>query len=160
MASSLTRLRRADLRIQARHWCLETAGQRVHGTTRRLPLLVFQEEEQAKLLPWDGEPYDVPDWREVTVHPDHHIAYRYALYSAPSGSCPSGTKLEVRGDTKLVRLYKRGVLVKVHPRQPAYGGTLYRSGRLPGGTDGLHPAFPQPLPAPECRTGRSGRGFR
>lgn len=81
----------ADLRLQARHWRLETAGQRVHGTTRRLPLVVFQEEEQAKLLPWNGVPYDVPDWKKVTVHPDHHIAYRYAIYSAPSTTCPPGT---------------------------------------------------------------------
>lgn len=107
-----------DMRRQARQWCLGTAGQRVHGTTRRLPLVVFQEEEQAKLLPWDGQPYDVPDWNSVTVHPDHHIAYRYAIYSAPDSTCPPGTKLEVRGDRKLVRLYRRGALVKVHPRQP------------------------------------------
>ncbi len=111
----------ADLRQQARRWCLETAGQRVHGTTRRLPLVVFQEEEQSRLLPWDGEPYDVADWKRVTVHPDHHIAYRYALYSAPSSTCPPGTKLEVRGDSKLVRLYRRGILAKVHPRQPRGG---------------------------------------
>lgn len=107
----------ADLRIQARQWCLETAGQRVHGTTHKLPLVVFKEEEQARLLPWDNEPYDVPDWRTVTVHPDHHISYKYALYSTPSITCPPGTRLEVRGDSKLVRLYQRGLLVKTHPRQ-------------------------------------------
>lgn len=111
----------ADLRAQARRWCLEVAGPRVHGTTRKLPLVVFNEEEKATLLPWDGEPYDVPDWHDVTVHPDHHIAYRYALYSAPYHTCPPGTKLEVRGDGKLVRLYKRSMLVKVHPRQPRGG---------------------------------------
>lgn len=110
-----------DTRQQARQWCLKTAGQRVHGTTQRLPLVVFQEEEQAWLLPWNGEAYDVPDWHNVTVHPDHHIAYRYALYSAPNITCPPGTKLEVRSDSKLVRLYKRGVLVKVHSRQPRGG---------------------------------------
>jgi transposase len=111
----------ADMRAQARHWCLETAGQRVHGTTRQLPLVVFQEEEQAKLLPWDGEPYEVPDWHDAKVHQDHHIYYRYALYSAPYSTCPPGTKLEVRGDSKLVKLYRRGELVKVHPRQPRGG---------------------------------------
>lgn len=111
----------ADMRAQARHWCLEVAGQRVHGTTQHLPLVVFQEEEQSKLLPWDGEPYDVPSWHTATVHPDHHIYYRYAIYSAPYSSCPPGTKLEVRGDSKLVRLYRSGELVKVHPRQPRGG---------------------------------------
>jgi hypothetical protein len=110
-----------DIRAQARHWCLEVAGQRVHGTTRRLPLVVFQEEEQSKLLPYDGEPYDVPSWHTAIVHPDHHIYYRYAIYSAPDSTCPPGTKLEVRGDSKLVRLYRRGELVKVHLRQPRGG---------------------------------------
>ena len=106
-----------DLRLQARQWCLETAGQRVHGTTYKLPLVVFLEEEQAKLLPWDGEPYDVPDWRIVTVHPDHHVSYKYALYSAPSTTCQPGTKLEVRGDSKIVKFFHRGLLIKTHPRQ-------------------------------------------
>jgi len=111
----------SDLRQQARRWCLEVAGQRVHGTTRRLPLMVFQEEEKSQLLPYDGEPYDVPDWHSATVHPDHHISYRYAIYSAPYSTCPPGTKLEVRGDSKLVQLYHHGQLVKVHPRQPRGG---------------------------------------
>ncbi|MFH1925386.1 MAG: IS21 family transposase, partial [Chloroflexota bacterium] len=78
--------------------------------------MVFQEEEKAKLLPYDGEPYEVPDWHTATVHQDHHIYYRYAIYSAPDSTCPPGTELEVRGDSKLVRLYRRGELVKVHPR--------------------------------------------
>ena len=110
-----------DMRRQARKWCLEVAGQRVHGTTRHLPLVVFQEEEKCYLLPYDGEPFDVPDWHSATVHPDHHIYYRYAIYSAPDSTCPPGTKLEVRGDSKLVRLYHKGVLVKVHPRKPRGG---------------------------------------
>jgi hypothetical protein len=43
------------------------------------------------------------------------------LYSAPDSTCPPGIRLEVRGDSKLVRLYNRGILAKVHPRQPRGG---------------------------------------
>lgn len=111
----------ADARQQAERWCRDVAGQRVHGTTRQLPFVVFTDQEQAHLLPYDGVPYDVPVWREVTVHPDHHVSFQYALYSAPSTTCPPGTKLEVRGDRAVVKLYRRGDLVKVHPRQPAGG---------------------------------------
>lgn len=111
----------ADARSQARTWCLEVAGQRVHGTTRRLPLVVFREEEQASLLPWNGEPYEVADWGSATVHPDHHISFRYAIYSAPHDICPPRSKVEVRGDSKLVSIYYQGKLVKVHPRQPRGG---------------------------------------
>lgn len=110
-----------DLRDQARKWCLEVAGQRVHGTTRKLPLVVYQEEELSRMLPYEGEPYDVPDWHKAKVHADHHIYYHYALYSAPYSTCPPGTELEVRGDSKLVHLFKRGELVKIHPRQPRGG---------------------------------------
>ncbi|MFA4836791.1 MAG: IS21 family transposase [Dehalococcoidia bacterium] len=106
-----------DLRLQARNWCLQTAGQRVHGTTRRLPLVVFRQEEQAVLLPWDGEPYDVPVWRSAKVHPDHHISCGYALYSVPYSSCAPGSSIEVRCDRKLVTLYYRGDMIKIHPRR-------------------------------------------
>lgn len=111
----------ADLRDQARQWCLKVAGQRIHGTTRRLPLVVFQEEEQATLLPYNGEPYDISDWHQATVHPDHHIHYRYSLYSVPYNTCPPGTKVEIRGNSHIVQVYKRGELMKVHPRQPRGG---------------------------------------
>ncbi len=111
----------ADARRQAGPWCLEVAGQRDHGTTHRLPLVVFEDEERAHLLPYDGIPYDVPLWKDVTVHPDHHVSVQYALYSAPSTTCPPGTKLEARCDRDLVKLYKAGALVKVHPRQPKGG---------------------------------------
>ncbi len=111
----------ADSRQQSEHWCREVAGLRVHGTTRCLPRVVFEDEERAHLQPYDGIPYDVPLWRDVTVHPDHHVSLQYALYSAPSTTCPPGTKLEARCDTKLVKLYRAGELVKVHPRKPKGG---------------------------------------
>jgi transposase len=107
-----------DCREQAERWCRDVAGLRVHGTTRKLPREVFEAEEQASLQPYDGVIYDVPCWKLATVHPDHHISFIQALYSAPAATCPPGTKLEVRGDRSLVRLYRRGELVKVHPRQP------------------------------------------
>ena len=111
----------ADVRVQAEHWCRQVAGQRVHGTTRQVPMVVFEDQERQHLLPYDGVIYEVPLWRAVTVHPDHHVSFQYGLYSAPSATCPPGTTLEVRGDRNVVKLYRRGELVKVHPRQPKGG---------------------------------------
>lgn len=111
----------ADCREQAERWCREVAGKRIHGTTRQLPLEVFEAEEQKLLQPYDGVLYDVPAWREVKVHPDYHVSFIQALYSVPAMTCPPGTKLEARADGKLVKLYKKGQLIKVHPRQ-ARGG--------------------------------------
>jgi hypothetical protein len=42
-----------------------------------------------------------------------------ALYSVPGGLI--GTRVDVRADGQLVKIFHRGVLVKAHPRQPAGG---------------------------------------
>ena len=111
----------AQVRSAAPQWRREVAGQRIHGTTRQQPLVVFQDEERAALTPWDGEPYEIAHWRTARVHPDHHIQCLQALYSVPSDLCPPGQEVEVRLDSKLVRIYHRGKLVKVHGRQPKGG---------------------------------------
>ena len=102
-------------------WCRDVAGMRIHGTTRRQPLQVFLDEERQALLPWDGQPYEVTHWRTAKVHPDHHVACQYALYSVPSTLCPPGQQVEVGLGLKLVRIFHQGQLVKVHPRQPRGG---------------------------------------
>ena len=94
------------------------AGLRIHGTTRRQPLVVFQDEERQALLPWEGEAYEIADWREARVHQDHHIQCQQTLYSVPSSLCPPGQKVEVRADSKLVRTYHRGPSIKTHLQQP------------------------------------------
>ncbi|HSH75623.1 MAG TPA: IS21 family transposase [Longimicrobiales bacterium] len=104
---------------QAIVWCLTTAGMRIHGTTRKRPLTVFENEERAKLMPITRERFDPPSWGRCTVHPDHHVSFGKALYSAPTRY--RGQSVWVRADSKLVRIYSRGELVKTHEKQPAGG---------------------------------------
>ena len=111
----------AHLKEEAARWCRDVAGQRVHGTTRRKPLEVFLDEERQALLPWDGELYEITHWRSVKVHLDHHVACQYALYSVPPALCPPGQQVEIGLGSKLVRIYHRGKLIKLHPRQPRGG---------------------------------------
>ena len=96
-----------DVGEQAQRWCRDVGGLCIHGTTHRKPLVVFQDEERQALIPWDCEPYEIADWRNAKVHPDHHIQCRQALYSVPSALCPPGQKVEVRVDSKLVHIYHR-----------------------------------------------------
>ena len=110
-----------DVREQAVRWCRDVAGLRIHGTTRRKPLVVFQDEERCALIPWDGQPYEIADWRDAKVHQDHHIQCGQTLYSVPYSLCPPGQKVEVMVDSKLVRIYHRGQLIKTHLRQPKGG---------------------------------------
>ncbi len=98
----------------ARRWCTERAGMRIHGTTAARPLEVFDELEAPLLLPVPPV-YDVPLFRTVTVHRDHHCEIGKALYSVPSEFI--GQRLDARADSQLVKLFHRGRLVKTHPRQ-------------------------------------------
>jgi transposase len=104
----------ADAQTRAEKWCTGTAGQRIHGTTQARPAEVFAEHEAAALLAVPP-PYDVPIFKTVKVHRDYHVEIARALYSAPKDYI--GQSLDVRADSALVKLFHRGQLVKVHPRQ-------------------------------------------
>lgn len=109
----------ADMQARAVVWARDLAGTRVHGTTRQVPRVVFETLEQPLLLPLAPEPFDRPTWARATVHPDHHIQFCHALYSVSTRYLRH--RVQVRGDARLVRIYERGALIKVHPRQPPGG---------------------------------------
>ncbi len=105
---------RDHVQREAVRWCLETAGQRIHGTTRKRPLAVFEHVEKPALLPLERERFDPPVWKECKVHPDHHVQFEKALYSAPTRHV--GQRVWIRGDSKLLRIYVRGEVVATHKR--------------------------------------------
>ncbi len=105
----------ADAQAKAEVWCAGRAGMRVHGTTQCRPLELFRLEELGRLLPAPVEHYDVPIYASCRVHRDHHIEIAKALYSVPGNLL--GARVQVRADRKLVRIFHRSQLVKVHPRQ-------------------------------------------
>lgn len=107
----------AEAQAAAERWCLTTAGQRVHGTTRQRPAEHFAREEQALLLPAAQAPYEVSSWSEVRVQRDHHVTVAKALYSVPTAYL--GERVQVRSGGELVRIYHRGQLIKTHARVAA-----------------------------------------
>lgn len=109
-----------DARRSAEHWSLETAGMRVHGTTRKVPREVFEQLEKSTMLAPPTEPFDVPLWAEhAKVHPDHHIQIANALYSVPT--LYLSKKVRVRADKTTVKIYFGTDLIKLHPRKPPGG---------------------------------------
>jgi transposase len=98
-------------------WCQTTAGLRIHGTTRKQPLVQFESFEKSALIPLTKDRFDIPAWGEPKVHPDCHVRFNNALYSVPYAY--RGKETTVRGDSKLVRIYVGGTLVKTHATQPA-----------------------------------------
>lgn len=102
-------------RAGMRRWCLEEAGMRVHGTTRRRPLAHFREVELPHLLPVPETRYDTPIIAQPKVARDHHVQVANALYSVPGNRI--GQHVEVRADSRLVRISQDGVLLREHPRK-------------------------------------------
>ena len=105
----------ADAQRRAEQWCTQRAGMRIHGTTQARPIEVFTADEQPCLLPAPAGRYDLPIYVSAKVHRDHHVEVARALYSVPGNLI--GSRVDVRADRALVRIFQRGQLVKVHPRQ-------------------------------------------
>jgi hypothetical protein len=104
----------ADAQRRAEQWCRMTAGMRVHGTTQLHPAEVFAVEEQPLLLPAPEGPYDLPTYPTPKVHRDRHIEVDRAIYSVPGELI--GQRVAVRADSKLIKIFWRGELIRVHAR--------------------------------------------
>lgn len=102
-----------DAQRHAERWCRDTAGMRIHGTTRVRPVEHFATVEAPVVLPAPTEPYDVPVWSTPKVHRDHHVQVAKALYSVPGSLI--GQTLTARRDSRLVKLFHRGQVIKIHP---------------------------------------------
>lgn len=115
-----------DVRV----WCMTTAGQRSHGTTREKPLVRFEETEQARLQALPETPYDMAVWKKATVHRDCHVVYDNAYYSAPFRLVQQ--QLFIRGGNQEVRLYNSDYqLVATHERAPHPGARQTHPAHLP-----------------------------
>lgn len=105
-----------DCSQRATAWCSTVAGMRVHGTTRKVPIIVFEEIERQTLSPYSYDRYDIAIWAICKVHPDHHIRFKNSLYSIPTKYI--GKTVDVRGDSCLVKIFYAGSLVKIHKTCP------------------------------------------
>jgi transposase len=104
---------------RALSWSKHEIGQEIHGTTKRRPYPVFLEEEKRTLKALPEEPFEIPLWKQCTVHPDHHVVFDRAYYSLPTRYI--GKTVWVRGTHTLVRIFSRHELIKTH-RRATYPG--------------------------------------
>ncbi len=121
-----------DVRRRALIWCDETAGLRIHGSTFCRPAEAFRAEEQSLLLPAPLFAFDIPSWSRPKVHRDFHCEVGKALYSVPHRLV--GEHLKARSDSRVVKFFLRGELVKVHVRRPT-GGRATDPADMPEGKE-------------------------
>jgi transposase len=111
-------------------WCLTTAGQRIHGTTKVQPLRQFEATERAQLWPLPSAPYDLAIWKLARLHRDCYVVFENAFYSAPFRLI--GQHLHIRGGSRDVRIYTADFqLVATHSRAQRGGERLTHADHLP-----------------------------
>jgi transposase len=130
-----------EVNRQLRRWVEHVAGRRIHGTTHRQPLDVFESEERAALLPLPPRPYIPVLWKTAKVHTDCHVAFDKRLYSVPYQFIGMEAWIEATPDRVVV--YVDDVCVGSHDRK----GPRLRS------TDDRH------LPADRVAHRHRGRDF-
>jgi transposase len=103
-----------DANQQLKTWLMETAGNRIHGTTRQKPLTMFAETEKLMLQPLPDVPPQLAQWTQVKLHGNCHVQFEKAYYSAPFRLVRQ--KLWLKATDNTVKLYHDLNLVAVHPR--------------------------------------------
>jgi len=110
-------------------WLENYAGLRIHGTTRKQPIVQFRQVEQQRLAPLPEHPFELMTVREAEVKPDQHLRADNSYYSAPREYM--GKKLEVYLFEKTVQLYDGAKLVFTHPRAANPGDRVTHPGHQP-----------------------------
>ena len=104
-------------------WCLEVAGRRVHGTTKQIPLEIFDQHERSALRALPLSPWELAEWKQAKLHADCHVVFGGAYYSAPHRLI--GERLWVRAAGSKIELFHEYALVATHRRaRPGQRRTL------------------------------------
>lgn len=120
----------SDANRQLRGWLVTTAGLRVHGTTRQVPLARFEHVERATLLPLPSTAYDPAVWKRCKLHRDGHVTFEKSYYSAPCRLI--GQSLWLRAGLREIRLFAEPLeLVATHPRARQPGERHTQPDHLP-----------------------------
>ena len=104
----------ADANEKALSWSLTGIGMVENGTTHEEPMLRFERDERACLIPLPASRFESPLWKECKVHPDHHVVFDKSYYSVPTRYV--GKSVWVRGTFRMTEIFLERELIKCHAR--------------------------------------------
>ncbi len=103
-----------DLNVQAAKWRDDTANNRIHEETGKVPSLVFKNEEKKKLEHVPDRFFDTDDLETCGVTKTFRVTFDRNVYSVPWRLV--GQSVLVRGDEQQVRIFLGPKRVAVHNR--------------------------------------------
>jgi transposase len=113
----------AELNRGIKHWAVDEYGQKKHGTTHEKPAVVFAERERPALKALPSEPFEIAEWKQATVHPDHYIQFKGKPYSIPTAYV--GKTVWIRASGHILQVFFRERLIKQCAITSAYRHTDY-----------------------------------
>ena len=119
----------ADANRQLQTWVMTEAGNRVHGTTREMPLQRFAEIEKELLTALPDVPPELATWAKVKVHRDAHVQFQQGYYSVPFRL--AGQALWLKASDTMVTLYREQESVASHVRLTRAGGRRTVADHMP-----------------------------
>jgi hypothetical protein len=103
-----------DANGQLVRWLMETAGNRIHGTTRQKPLTLFAETEKLMLQSLPDVAPQLAQWTQLKLHGNCHVQFEKCYYSAPFRLVHQ--TLWIKATDNAVKIYHHLALVAIHPR--------------------------------------------
>ena len=119
----------AGMKRQLTDWMVNYANQRIHGTTRKVPMQVFEAEEKVKLQSLPDAPFAFFNRGTRTVASNCHIHFANNYYSVPS--CHAGKEVTIRWNEHLLRIIHHGEQVALHPVTRETGTYVTQRSHLP-----------------------------
>jgi transposase len=145
----------ADLNRQAREWVMSIAGNRIHGTTRQSPLVLFTDTEKTTLKKLPDVAPEVVTWKKCKVHGNCHVMFQKSQYSVPVATVHQYVWL--RATETMVQIYHEEKLVSVHQRTKISGMVITINDHLPPSAQAYFMADPQHCLEESEKTGEQCR---
>ncbi len=119
----------AGMKRQLTDWMNNYANKRIHGTTRKVPVEVFLQEEKEKLQPLPIEAFSFFNRGVRTVASNCHIHFENNYYSVPAALV--GKEVTVRWNNNLVRIIHSGEQAALHLKASGIGNYVTNRCHLP-----------------------------
>ncbi len=108
-----------DLDQRLRTWLDTKCNLRLHGTTRKIPREVFENDEKLKLGPMPVNEFKMPVVGSRKVYHDCHIYVGYNYYSVPFEYV--GKQVDIELSSKILKIFYQNKEIAMHVKQAGQG---------------------------------------
>lgn len=108
-----------EVRSKLRDWLDKKCNMRIHGTTKKVPIELFEKEEKHKLKPLPVDDFNLPEIVRRKVCRDCHVTVGNNYYSVPYEY--AGKIVDIDQSNKLIKVSHQGKQITVHMKGESTG---------------------------------------